>query len=329
MAKRFSATTAALAGWNLLGREPASVAVWGLVALVLMIAPLIGLYVPLLSQIQQMAELNRDVTASQDPAVFGQFMAMQMRLMLINLTTSGLQILVQTLLAAAIFRAVLEPQARRWFYLRVGASEGWMLLLSVIALIGFYIVYAVALIAGVLVGALAYFATGKLLGITIGVLTVIGGLVAIVWAMLRLSMAWPMTFAGRRLVLFESWALTKGSSLRLFGMAVLAVLLVMAVEMVLGVVVLIVFALTMAGTWSALSKVSGLDELLHLLWPWLLAAAPILALLQSIVLTIYIAPWASAYQQLTATAAGEAAAPPPPPAPPEPPLESGPEATPA
>ncbi|WP_146219080.1 hypothetical protein [Caulobacter sp. D4A] len=328
MAKRFSATTAAVAGWNLLGREPASVAVWGVVLLVLMIAPLIGLYLPLIGDIARMSELNQSA-AAQDPEAFAQVMAMQMRMMAANFGTFVLQVLAQTLVAAAIFRAVLEPQARRGFYLRVGASEGWMLLLTVIFVIGWYIVYFVAVIAGVLVGFLTYFAAGKVAGIAIGILTVIAGLVAIVWALLRLSMAWPMTFAGRRLVLFESWSLTKGSSLRLLGMALLATLLVMALEMVVGLILLIVVGLSLAGSWSELSKIAGPDEFLHRFWPWLVVAAPILGLVQSAVLTLYVAPWASAYQQLTATAAAETVAPPPPPAPPEPPVESGPEATPA
>jgi len=328
VAKRFSATTAAVAGWNLLGREPASVAVWGVALLVLMIAPLIGLYAPLIGDIVRMSELNQNAAAAQDPEAFAQVMAMQARMMLANVGTFVLQVLAQTLVAAAIFRAVLEPQARRGFYLRVGASEGWMLLLTVIFVIGWYIVYFVAVIAGLLVGFLTYFAAGKVAGIALGILTVIAGLVAIVWALLRLSMAWPMTFSSRRLVLFESWSLTKGSSLRLLGMALLSTLLVMALEMVVGLVLLIVVALSLAGSWQDLAKIAGPDEFLHRFWPWLLVAAPILALVQSAVLTIYIAPWASAYQQLTATAAGEAAAPPPP-APPEPPVESGPEATPA
>ena len=327
MAKRFSATTAAVAGWNLLGREPASVAVWGVVLLVLMIAPLIGLYVPLIGDIARMGELNQNA-AAQDPEAFAQVMAMQARMMLANLGTFVLQVLAQTLVAAAIFRAVLEPQARRGFYLRVGASEGWMLLLTVIVVIGWYIAYFVAVILGFIVGFLAYFAAGKVAGFTLGILTGIGGLGAIVWALLRLSMAWPMTFAGRRLVLFESWSLTKGSSLRLLGMALLATLLVMALEMVVAVILLIVVGLSLAGSWQDLAKIAGPDEFLQRFWPWLVVAAPVLGLVQSVVLTIYIAPWASAYQQLTATAAGAAAAPPPP-APPEPPVESDPEATPA
>lgn len=325
MAKRFSATKAAVAGWSLLGREPLAVAVWGMVLLVLMIGPMLALYLPMIGDFVRLSALGESAGA-QDPEALVQMMAMQGRMFLANFGTMGVQLLAQTLVSAAVFRAVLEPQAGRGFYLRVGASEGWMLLLTVIAYVGWYVVYFIAGMVGVILGFVVYFAAGKVAGIAFGILALFAGLVVVVWALLRLSMAWPMTFAARRLVLFESWALTKGSSLRLFGMALLAVLLVIAVEAVVFIVGLIVFALGSIGSWSALADTAGPEDLLRTFWPWLVAALPIMALMQAVVLTLYVAPWASAYQQLIAKAAEpvEPAVAPPPPV-----VDSDPEATPA
>ena len=43
----------------------------------------------------------------------------------------------------------------------------------------------------------------------------------VIWVSLRLSMAAPMTFAERKLRIFESWELTKGHTLSLLGVGFL------------------------------------------------------------------------------------------------------------
>jgi len=138
---------------------------------------------------------------------------------------------VGAMITAAAYRAVLHPEQSSFAYLRFGAQELWLM--------------AVAFVMG-----LVFFALGLVLAIPQSIVSVamynsgVGARVALVlifalvryvitiWLWLRLSMAFPMTFAERRFHLFESWALTRGHTVQLLLFGILAVLILFAIDIV-------------------------------------------------------------------------------------------------
>jgi hypothetical protein len=108
---------------------------------------------------------------------------------------------------AAVFRAYLQPNQRDAFFLRLGVSEA--ALLALIVLVNLLVMFGLSLGAAV-VGGLSGLAAQADAGggwvVETAGLTVLalGG----VWALVRLCLAWPLSFQTGRPVLFKSWRLT-------------------------------------------------------------------------------------------------------------------------
>jgi hypothetical protein len=148
-----------------------------------------------------------------------------------------LGLIVQSIMAAAVYRLIFRHDDTRFGYLRLGADEFRLMALSVIyifltiglmlaAVAGVGIVVAVVSLGG---AAVATFAT------TAGVFAVIG---IMVYVLVRLSLAPVATFVERRLAIFESWGLTRGYFWPLLGAYVLA----LACIAVIGLLILTIFS---------------------------------------------------------------------------------------
>lgn len=305
----FSAGTAIGAGAQVLRRTPWVLLVWALASLVLM-TPQIALYAkaaPDLVGFYQAMLRSGAGGPAPDPASMLAFQQHVWALQPVGFLTS---IIVNTLLVAAVYRAVLQPEERRWGYLRLGAQELWLGLVALVFMILVWLMMVALVIVVAVTGGFAA-AAGKAAGSGIGfgvglliALLALGGLGAVIWAALRLSLGLPMSFARRGFLLFESWALTRGHALKLFlvSLAILAVLWI-AELLILG------------GFWGAILGLGGLDfrallaadpvAVVTRLTPFILGFAPIGAVLGMAVLTFAVAPWADVYRQLTS--AGETA----------------------
>ncbi|WP_133244769.1 hypothetical protein [Caulobacter radicis] len=306
MAKRFSAASAAVSGWALIGRRPLSVVVWSAVILLGLFLPALLLFLPIIDPFVEMVRAMPQTPNAQDPEMTARIMAMQGQLSLMNIGMMAVQVVAPTIVTAAAFRVVLRPQEQRGFFLRVGATEGWMMLVTLVLTFGGNIAIFAAMVPGALLGLIGFVVmaiggdteAGAVVGVVVGVIGVIVGELALLWAFLRLSMALPMTFAERRFMLFESWALTKGQSLRLLGMLLLVGLTLLVVQIVVGGVVIAAAALVAPGLAKTLPAARSVAEVLRLIWPVLAVALPLAAILQAVVQVVCVTPLASVYRSL-------------------------------
>jgi hypothetical protein len=200
----FKPTDAAFAGFRLVRERPVAVLAWAAVILVgrmgqaLLTAILAGPYMAALDTAINAKTVDPQATATAYAAVAPGYVA------------GALVMLPFAAVAtAAIYRAYLHPEQSRRLYLRLGRAE--------LAMTGLFVALGLALVlAGfgllVLIGigsalvAAADAAAGQQVGL-IGLFAAIG---AMIYAVVRLSLAWPMTFEQGRTVFFKAWPLTKG-----------------------------------------------------------------------------------------------------------------------
>jgi hypothetical protein len=227
---QFKVTEAAFAGFRLIRREPRTVAIWAVFNLVAGVA----------------------LTAAMIASGFGRFMsgsqsgAMSAELMIGFFIGEGVAIvgtiLIASVMGAAVYRAILRPTEAPLTRLRVGGDELRLVLLSVIMCLLFFVLTIVLIIPvailGVAIAAGSGFSHGGTAGATAGVIlvTLLGYLlvlIGLVYFSVRLSLAGVMTFAERRLRVFESWRLTKGRFWPLLGSYGLAVILMIPIYTVM------------------------------------------------------------------------------------------------
>ncbi|MET0295720.1 MAG: hypothetical protein ABW042_11975 [Phenylobacterium sp.] len=229
----FSIGEAIGAPFSVLRRKPLIILAWGFAYMVLAFGPSLLLGSAMIPGIVGMAQSGDEPDAAAMAALMGPAMAMYP---LLFLTT----IAAQAVLMGAAYRSVLEPEASRFAYLRLSSQELWLGLVNTVVAIVLGLSAGVLVVVLALIGGVGAAVAGGAESMGSGLaLTLVGlvlaGIGILVWVALRLSMATPMTFVDRTFRLFESWSLTRGAALRLFGLfllvGVLALLLVIGVEL--------------------------------------------------------------------------------------------------
>lgn len=298
----FSAGQAIGSGFRLIGREPKAVLVW-IVAYALWAAAIYGLMFgampELLGYYQEMARAGAE-RSQPDPT---QAMAMVSKMFAVMPIMLILALVGYSVMLGAIYRAVLHPQDRKFGYLRFGRGELWLMLTMLVwaILIGFIYILAsvvVSVVAGVIGVALAGGAEDNP-GAVVAPIFIGMGIcwLFMIWVMLRLSLALPMSHDQQRFVIFDSWKVTRGQSLKMFGVGVVLFILVLLIE-------LVVFGLIAA---VGLASVGGMeafigaqtDALARGMIVWLPVFAIIAAVFGVLMFTIMATPIADIYRQLT------------------------------
>ncbi len=175
---------------------------------------------------RQMAEMQN---GSPPPAAF---FGMMLPLYLFML------VLVLVLTAASM-RTILRPEESRFAGLRFGMDELRLLGLILLLMIGFSIIATIGIIVvGLIGGVLAVAAGGSgavALLVILPMLALYGGLLFLA---VRLSLVSALTVLRRKVVIGESWRLTKGHFWRLFGaFFVLGVMLAVLYGVVAAIIV--------------------------------------------------------------------------------------------
>ena len=139
----------------------------------------------------------------------------------------------------------------------------------------------------------------------VGVIGFIGLFVAMIYVLLRLAFVGPMMVDDGQFHLFDAWALTRGQAGSLFLVALTVFAILIGLEIVIGLVLVILFAVLGAGAIGAggAGAMSAFfqqppQDILSRLAPLLGLAALIWIPIGGAVLAIVGAPWARAYLDL-------------------------------
>jgi len=235
------------AGFRLIAREPLAFLVWTALYGVVGIAP------QMLGWAASLNTLSAMRAGAVAPAALAEAMGPMQQLQPLTILTASLSAMV---LYGAGFRAMLYPDERRYFYLRLGARELWMALSTIVI----FVIYVLALLAMMIPFMIVVFGAGAAGG---GAGSVIGVLIAvplffvamgvILWGFSRLSLALPMSFAQRNFRIPEAWKMTKGHAGRIF-------LVVLALGALVVLIELLVVALG-AGVISLFMPLADLGKL--------------------------------------------------------------------
>jgi hypothetical protein len=310
----FSFGRAIGAGFGVIGRNPLAVAVWALVYLVFVIGPTFAVlrYVlpdalAMAQQAAQQAAQHPGVHARPDPVAI---MALRSR-------TSGLQpalwvlsMIVNAIVIGAIFRAVLEPENRRFAYLRLSRQELWLGLTYLVLVVMMAIMVLVLILPiGIAAGVSAALGLKAGSGLVAGLVSLVGiGLV--VWVALRLSLALPMSFAQGRFLLYESWDLTRGQTGKMFGVYAVLILGLLALELAILIPLGMTVVRPMQHDPAFRENIAQwVSHFLRTAWPLIAGFAVVASVLGMAVRAITVAPLAEVYRELTAHEAAADAAP--------------------
>jgi hypothetical protein len=213
--------------FRLVRQRPAAVAVWGLIYMAMVVAMGFAMR-PMINF--QTAALGQDPQAMQ--AMFANMSTMFARLALLELVMLCVFIMLMT----AAQRAVLRPAQAGLFYLKVGMDELRMLGLAVILIVLFYIGLIIAVIVIAIVAGLVAVAAGAVGAAVIAIGAGILLFLALIWLEVRLSLAFPLTLMRGRIIIGESWRLTRGRFWSLFGAYFVIFLIVAALGIVAAMV---------------------------------------------------------------------------------------------
>lgn len=295
----------AFAGFHVIGRKPMALVGWTLFLFVVGVLPAVALMGPVMGSFANMVSLAESA-ATPDPRDMMRAMSGLYSVIPVLMLTG---LLVRIMLTGAIFRAILEPSASGWAYLRLGMAEIMMaLVVVVLAIIVFAAIGAVALL--IFAACAALWQASHAAAIGTGVLLGVVSWLVLIWVLLRLSLAAPMSFAEKNFRLFESWRVTKGNSLRLLLTALIQAVILGAFQLVIRAVVTIIAlpVLHLDERVDGLSEESlaaffhqPMQTWMPQVLPWVIGIGLIISLLTVVFVTVATAPWAEAYRQLRKT----------------------------
>jgi hypothetical protein len=312
----FSIGEAFGAGFRLVGRKPLTVYGWGLALLVLGALPVLAALAWLAPDfIRLVREAEASSGQADTQAEMARLMAVQSKFIVAQGALFLSDLAARAIVVGAVFRAVLSPDDRRFAYLRLSAKEVWLGLmtvsLSILAVISMLVLFTgLAILGGILYLLLKDAGDAPLVFCMLA-----GGaavLIAATWLMVRLSLVLPMTFDEGGFPIAEAWTLTRGQGWKLFGLA-------LAVGLVVVVIALVLQGLILGGFLGALgvqlgepSKMTSQFERAIANWkttllPWILVFAAVAPAIAGAFTAVAYAPFAEAYRQLKASAAGPVA----------------------
>jgi len=290
-------------GFALIRRAPATVVIWGFAQvglLAVVFTVLSPVYAAMFEAFRASAAwgTGADAFQSMNPAV----MQTQGLTYLIDVVEVGFA----AVMYCAAYRAVLHPEQSAFGYLRVGMPELYVGALLIGAYFVFFIgILIIVIVVGIIV---AIFAVMHLwpAAIILGIVGALAVIVASFYIALRFSLIGPMIVDDGKFHFEDAWALTRGHVLPLFLVALVLVLVVLAAEIVLG----LVFVAIGLGGLSALAGGLGnlptffqqpVGTIFARLSPLLVIAAMIWIPVAGAMNAILLAPWARAYRDLKPT----------------------------
>jgi hypothetical protein len=250
--KDFSITKTAFSGYRLLATRPVTALIWfvfSLAVAVLTIAVTVWLAGPQLAVLKEI----RTQGAAADPATA---MTISRQLGPYYAFTLIFALVTGAMTLGAANRAVLKPQATALGFLRLGADEFRLVLVSIVFLVIFFLGYIVTLILAITTlimtagptGMRGLIQGGGLPASTIAAVCVaaLPGVALLIFLAVKLSLAPAQTVGESAARIFESWGLTRGRFWKILGTFILA-----------AIPLLIVGGVTLAATLAAHGPSTG------------------------------------------------------------------------
>lgn len=242
----FSIDAALKSGFRLARREWKAVLVWGFgYMLVILAVQLLSIGPALPEYLQTMMEDPEAAAAVvEEGAQTGYFVFAVAAIVVLSVAAAAV-------FYGAVARAMLRPEERGFFYLRLSRRELWLGLTSLA--LGAGAVVAVLLLTAVVVFLAGMVGGGDGPGLVLwGLLLGLPASVGFLYLAMRFSTAWVQAFAEERFVLLDAWRLTRGQGWRLVLMALALVFLVMII-----CAVVMIPAFIVAGILLGVAGLSG------------------------------------------------------------------------
>jgi hypothetical protein len=207
----FSASDAALAGFQVIREKWRLVAGWALFNLLALIAATVIAGILIGVAVVVGAASSREAAGTVGGAVGA---------LVLGLGAFAIEVMI----VAALFRATLRDDPPGFLHLRLGPDE---LRVGVV-----WLAMLAGAIAALLIGGRAVLAAAAAGGGWAGFAVALVVAAVLIWLALRLSLAAPVAVAERRIGFARSWRLTRGRMVPLLGMSLLAVCLIAMVAIV-------------------------------------------------------------------------------------------------
>ena len=290
----FSTTDAALAGFRLVREHPRTVAIWGVILLI----------VSAVSNVLIIVAGGGDVhfPKHMPSPVELDTMETQMRALAPVTSLCGLLTLVAfAVVFTGVYRVLLKPADPGQIHLRLGRDELRQFLALLVWSLLMLVAYIGALLVGGAVVAVVQFATGgqSAAAAAILLLSVVGVFAFLTYAAVRLSFIGVLTFVTGKIDVKGALALTKGRFWPLFGTYFLAFILFVVVNLV---VMMLGAALGLvAGGVAGASQVLRPDasSLSLLLTPTGVVSLLVVCAMSVLGILVLFAPAPEIYRQLT------------------------------
>jgi hypothetical protein len=288
---------AAFAGFGILRRKPWAPLVWSLLYAGVLGGLVIFLGGAFIQAIGKLVTLRSNGAAPPTELILG----------LLGGIFSGyfLALIVFWVLGAvinmAVVRAVMEPEASAFAYLRLGAVELWLMLANFLLFILYSIASTILAIPVAIVSIAAIsmakdaapFVTLPFQALTWAVT---------IWLGLRFCMVAPMIFADRKFRLFESWSFTRGRTVRLFLVGLVIALVTAAIYLVLGGVGFAIGIPMFTQVANSITPRAFFTETPDQIWrqvePFLVLYILLVWIGSAVVFPLLFAPWPDVYRQL-------------------------------
>lgn len=305
----FSATDAAFEGFRLVRRNPVALVGWTLLYLVYTLATLFaagGMMRSMAVWMDQVEALEAGPPPNS-PEALVPIMESYMAAMSHMAWAIPLSLVIGAVLMAAIARAVLTPGTGGFGYMRLGMDEVRVFVVTLVIAILYACATAVAFAAAFIIGGIAIGAMEGW-GALVMVLAVLAAIAFMIWLGVRWSLAVPITVDQKKFAFFESFAVTKGRFWPLFGMAVIALIMVLIVSLLAGIVTM---PISMMGGMSMFGNMGEDPTEMFRNFdptnPWIIASSVVNAFVYALTVAVLYAPFSAAYRDIVGTTRGAAA----------------------
>jgi hypothetical protein len=290
-------TQAAFAGFGILRRKPWAPLVWSLLYAAILGGLVVYLGGAFFQVVGKLVTLPNGATPS--PQLLLGFLGSILGAYFLMLTVFWA---LGAVINMAVVRAVMEPEASAFAYLRFGRAELWLMLANFILFILYSIVSTAMAIPIALVSVFAVTMAPREFAPFITLPFQLVTWTVTIWLGLRFCMVAPMIFADRKFRLFESWSFTRGRVGRLFLVGLAMVAVAAAIYAVLSAIGLAIGVPMFFQIANSITAEAFLKQTPAQIWnqvqPFVALYIVMLWIGSTVLFPLFFAPWPDVYRQL-------------------------------